>query len=84
VQKDDKIMETMAVLAPEVAYKYVNEQMPEYCWQAIDKCLRMEGSTPEILSQFLAEKMDIPDPIRRFFSRALEHRKWLLDLGVFD
>ena len=70
-------------MAPELAYKFVNEKMTDEAWRAIDMCLLMEGATPEWLANIIGTQMnhgkEIPATIRKFFSKALEHRKWLLD-----
>ncbi len=79
-------------VSPEVAYKFIinSKKMTDEALAAIDKCLRA-GIAPEQIAEAVSEKQELPSEdadkkpaMHIFFVKALEHRKWLLDLGVFD
>jgi len=84
-----KFDEYVKEMAPELAYKFIIPHMPDAAWEAIDKCLKMEGVTPDNLSGMMEEMFKengypTYEAATRILTKALEHRKWLLDLGLFD
>ena len=75
----DLIEEEVDNMLPQMAYKFVYEKMPKDAVEAIEKCLLIEGMTPEIIAGILVERYpSISDNIKRFFIKALEYHKFLI------
>lgn len=88
-QKNKRIKD----MSPEVAYGFIYEDLPDDACAALDRLLRTEGYTPGKVANLTMASFtppSSPDEAQKragmevMFAKALEHRKWLLDLGVFD
>jgi|GEM_PF-6187255 len=88
-QKNKRIKD----MSPEVAYGFIYEDMTDDTCATLDRLLRAEGWTPEKVAKLTMASFPPPSSpeeaqkragMEVMFAKALEHRKWLLDLGVFD
>lgn len=88
-QKNKRIKD----MSPEVAYGFIYEHMSDDVTVALDRSLRMEDCTPEKVANLTMASFPPPASpeeaqkragMEVMFTKALEHRKWLLDLGIFD
>lgn len=88
-QKNKRIKD----MSPEVAYGFIYEDMTDNTCATLDRLLRAEGWTPEKVANVTMASFPPPASpeeaqkragMEVMFAKALEYRKWLLDLGVFD
>lgn len=87
---DNRLLQRAKDASPERAYKFIFEAMPADATAALDKALRA-GATPEDIARFIvghssmkSRSPQLKPAIKIYAAKALEHRKWLLDQGIFD